>query len=133
MIIFYGLTSRISQKRIVNLDVSKVKNLILFLFWRIGSAVTFSTCSFLVKIRYIWSVFTNLSMDYASIAVLIGTALAAASAIFGAKYKKGKAKAKQLAQLLTEVIDAAEDNEVSEEEFQKIVTSSKQILEKSEA
>jgi hypothetical protein len=72
-------------------------------------------------------------MDYASIAVLIGTALAAASALFGAKYKQGKAKAKQLTQLLTEVIEAAEDNEVSEEEFQKIVASSKQILKTSEA
>jgi hypothetical protein len=72
-------------------------------------------------------------MDYASIAVLIGTVLAAASVLFGAKYKQGKAKAKQLVQLLSEVIEAAEDNEVSEEEFQKIVASSKQILEKSEA
>ena len=72
-------------------------------------------------------------MDYASIAVLVGTVLAAASVIFGAKYNQGKAKAKQLAQLLTEVIEAAEDNEVSEQEFQKIVTASRQILEKSEA
>jgi hypothetical protein len=72
-------------------------------------------------------------MDYASIAILIGTVLAAASVIFGAKYNPGKAKAKQLAQLLTEVIEAAEDNEVSEQEFQKIVTASRQILEKSEA
>jgi CRISPR/Cas system CSM-associated protein Csm2 small subunit len=72
-------------------------------------------------------------MDYASIAVLVGTVLAAASVIFGAKYQQGKAKAKELAQLLSEVIEAAEDNEVSEEEFQKIVTSSKKILETSEA
>jgi len=59
-----------------------------------------------VKIRYIWSDFTNLSMDYASIAVLIGTMLAAASVVFGAKYNQGKAKAKELVQLLTEVIEA---------------------------
>ena len=72
-------------------------------------------------------------MDYASIAVLVGTVLAAASIIFGAKYQQGKAKAKELAQLLTAIIEAAEDNEVSEEEFQKIVTSSKKILETSEA
>jgi hypothetical protein len=32
-------------------------------------------------------------MDYASIAILIGTVLAAASVIFGAKYNQGKAKA----------------------------------------
>ena len=72
-------------------------------------------------------------MYYASIAVLIGTVLAAASVVFGAKYNQGKAKAKQLVHLLNQVIEAAEDNEVSEEEFQKIVTSSKQILKKSEA
>jgi CRISPR/Cas system CSM-associated protein Csm2 small subunit len=71
-------------------------------------------------------------MDYASVAVLVGTVLAAASVVFGAKYKQGKGKAKQFAQLLNEVIDAAEDNEVSEEEFQKIVTSTKQVLNKSE-
>jgi hypothetical protein len=86
-----------------------------------------------VKIRYIWSDFTNLSMDYASIAVLIGTMLAAASVVFGAKYNQGKAKAKELVRLLSQVIEAAEDNEISEEEFQKIVASSKQILETSEA
>ena len=72
-------------------------------------------------------------MDYASIVVLIGTVLAAASVVFGTKYSQGKAKAKELVQLLNQVIEAAEDNEVSEEEFQKIVSSSKQILEKSEA
>jgi hypothetical protein len=72
-------------------------------------------------------------MNYALLAVLVGAMLAAASAIFGAKYKQGKAKAKQLAKLLDQVIEAAEDNEVSEEEFQKIVASSRQILEKSEA
>jgi uncharacterized protein YukE len=72
-------------------------------------------------------------MDYASIAVLVGTVLAAASVVFSAKYNQGKAKAKELVQLLSQVIEAAEDNEVSEEEFQKIVASSKQILETSEA
>jgi hypothetical protein len=72
-------------------------------------------------------------MDYSFIALLIGSVLAAASVVFGAKYKQGKAKAKQLVLLLNEVIEAAEDNEVSEEEFQNIVASSKQILETSEA
>jgi hypothetical protein len=57
-------------------------------------------------------------MDYASIAVLIGTGLAAASVVFGAKYSQGKAKARELLQLLAEVIEAAEDNAISEEEFQ---------------
>ena len=67
-------------------------------------------------------------MDYASIAILAGTLLTAASIVFGAKYGKGKAKAKQLTQLLSEVIEAAEDDKVSEEEFQQLVCSTKQLL-----
>ena len=43
--------------------------------------------------RYIWADFTDLSMDYTSIAVLIGAVLDAASVVFGAKYNQGKAKA----------------------------------------
>ena len=72
-------------------------------------------------------------MDYSSIAILIGSVLAAASVIFGAKYKQGKGKVKQLIDLLTTVIKAAEDNEVTEEEFQKIVASAKTFLGKPEA
>ena len=80
----------------------------------------------MVKIRYILACFTDLSMDYASIAILAGTLLTAA------KYGKGKAKAKQLTQLLSEVIEAAEDDKVSEEEFQQLVCSTKQLLGNSE-
>lgn len=42
--------------------------------------------------RYIWSDLTDLSMDSASIAVLIGALLTMASVLFGAKYKQGKGK-----------------------------------------
>jgi hypothetical protein len=77
--------------------------------------------------------FIKLSMEYSSVAVLVGTLLAASSVIFGAKYKLGKDKAKQLSDLLTTIIKAAQDDEVTEKEFQKIVASVKKLLEKPEA
>jgi CRISPR/Cas system CSM-associated protein Csm2 small subunit len=85
------------------------------------------------KIRYILADFTELGMEYASIAILIGSALASASVLLGAKYQQGKGKAKQLAELLTTIIEAAQDDEVTEKEFQKIVSSAKDLLQKPEA
>ena len=67
-------------------------------------------------------------MDYATIAILAGTVLSTVSVLLGAKYTKGKSKAKQLVALLGEIIEAAQDDKVSEEEFQQIVTSTKKIL-----
>lgn len=58
-------------------------------------------------------------MDYSALAVLVGTVLATASLVFGEKLKQGKGKAKQLTKLLNTVIDAAQDDEVTEKEFQK--------------
>lgn len=71
-------------------------------------------------------------MEYSSVAILVGTLLAAASVIFGAKYKQGKTKAKQLNGLLTTIIKAAEDDRLTEKEFQKIIVSTKAVLENSE-
>ena len=72
-------------------------------------------------------------MDYSSTAILIWSALGAASVIFGAKYTLGKGKAEQLTDLLTTIIKAPEDDEVTEDEFQKIVASVKILLGKPEA
>ena len=72
-------------------------------------------------------------MDYKSVSMLIGALLTIASAVFGLKYRQGKGKVKQLSDLLTTIIKAAEDDEVSEKEFQKIVASVKTLLEKPEA
>ncbi|MCL5877905.1 MAG: hypothetical protein M1540_08865 [Candidatus Bathyarchaeota archaeon] len=72
-------------------------------------------------------------MEYAPIAVLVGALLTMASVVFGAKYTQGKGKAKQLTKLLNTIIDAAQDDEVTEKEFQRIVASAKTILEKPEA
>jgi hypothetical protein len=82
----------------------------------------------LVKIHYICAAFIELGMDYATIAILAGTVLSTVSVLLGAKYTKGKSKAKQLVALLGEIIEAAQDDKVSEEEFQQIVTSTKKIL-----
>lgn len=49
-------------------------------------------------------------------------------AVLGAKYKQGKGKAKQLLDLLNAIIEAAEDDKVTEEEFQKIVADAKVLL-----
>ena len=49
-------------------------------------------------------------------------------AVLGAKYKQGKGKAKQLLDLLNAIIEAAEDDKVTEEEFQKIVVDAKALL-----
>lgn len=68
-----------------------------------------------------------------SIALLAGLVLTVASVIFGTKYKQGKGKTKQLADLLATIIKAAEDDEVTEKEFQKIVASVKTLLQKPEA
>jgi len=89
--------------------------------------------TFFGKIRYILPDFNVLSMEYESISVLIGALLTIASLILGAKYKQGKGKAKQLTDLLTTIIKAAEDDEITENEFQKIVASAKGFLEKPEA
>lgn len=71
-------------------------------------------------------------MEYSFVAILVGAFLATASVVFGAKYKQGKGKARQLNSLLTIVIKAAEDDNVTEKEFQKIVASTKALLNNSE-
>ncbi len=57
-------------------------------------------------------------MDVSALAAVVSLALTLAAAVFGAKYQKTKA-------LLRAVVDAAEDDEVSEEEFQAIVAAAK--------
>jgi hypothetical protein len=43
----------------------------------------------------------------------------------GVKYRQGLEKARLLAQLLEDIVTAAEDNEVSEKEFQRVVATAK--------
>jgi hypothetical protein len=64
-------------------------------------------------------------MDATSISVLASAILALVSTGIGAKYWT---KVKQLLGLLNEIIAAAEDDKISEEEFQDIVAKAKALL-----
>lgn len=66
-------------------------------------------------------------MDSGSIAALVSAILALALVVLGVKYRQGLEKARLFAELLEEIITAAEDNQVSEEEFQQIVAKAKQV------
>jgi hypothetical protein len=67
----------------------------------------------------------DLNMDATSISVLASAILALVSTGIGAKYWT---KVKQLLGLLNEIIAAAEDDKISEEEFQDIVAKAKALL-----
>ncbi len=60
-------------------------------------------------------------MDYGLIAVLVGAIVTVASAVLSKKYLKLKG-------LLKTVVDALEDDSISEEEFNKIVEQAKALL-----
>ncbi len=68
-------------------------------------------------------------MDGVTIATIVTLVLTLAGSALGAKYTQAKGKAKKLSKLLDSVIEAAEDDKVTEEEFQKIVGNTKAVLE----
>jgi hypothetical protein len=67
-------------------------------------------------------------LDAVSVAALASAVLTILSVMLGTKYRDGKAKAKQLAKLLANVVEAAEDNEVTEDEFHSVVEAAKVLL-----
>jgi hypothetical protein len=67
-------------------------------------------------------------LDAVSATALASAALTILSVLLGTKYRAGKSKAKQLAKLLTTVVLAAEDDEVTEDEFHGIVVAAKALL-----
>jgi hypothetical protein len=69
-----------------------------------------------------------LELDFGTAVVVATLLLAVVSALFGAKYKQAKCKASQVRGLLDSVIEAAEDDEVSEREFEKVVASAKRLI-----
>jgi len=69
-------------------------------------------------------------MDSASITALTTAVLTVFSVFLGVKYRQGLKKAKLFAKLLEDITTAAEDNEISEEEFQNIVAAAKQLVSK---
>ena len=65
-------------------------------------------------------------MDSASIVALTTAFLTVISVFLGVKYRQGLEKVRLFAQLLSDIIVAAEDEKVTEEEFRQIVAAAKQ-------
>ncbi len=66
-------------------------------------------------------------MDASSIIVLASSFLTIAGVVMGAKWQYSKSKAAQLTKLLDLILEAAEDDKVTEEEFQGIVAAAKSL------
>jgi hypothetical protein len=66
-------------------------------------------------------------MDSASLMALASAFLTVVSVVLGVKYTQGLRKARLFAKLLRDIVEAAEDDEISEKEFQSIVASTKLI------
>ena len=66
-------------------------------------------------------------MDSTSFVALISAFLAVVSVFLGVKYRQGLKKGRLFADLLEDIIDAAEDDEVSEDDFQNLVAATKQV------
>lgn len=64
-------------------------------------------------------------MDLVLVAAVISILLSIAAAVFGVNYKQAKDK---VTKLLSDVIAAVEDDEVTEEELQKIITQVKSFF-----
>jgi len=67
-------------------------------------------------------------MESGSIVALITAVLTIVSVFLGKKYKKWLEKARLFAKLLDDIIEAAEDDKVTEEEFQNLVATTKQVI-----
>ena len=65
-------------------------------------------------------------MDFGTVALIVTAALSIGSAVMGVSYKQGKDKATKL---LGDVVDAVQDDKISEEECQKIAADAKAFLE----
>ena len=61
------------------------------------------------------------------IVALITAILSVVSVFLGAKYRKWLEKGRLFAKLFDEIVAAAEDDKISEEEFQKIVAKAKLV------
>ncbi|HDQ05100.1 MAG TPA: hypothetical protein ENN36_00060 [Candidatus Bathyarchaeota archaeon] len=72
-------------------------------------------------------------MESGLIVAVASAVLAVVSVFLGTKYRKWLAKARLFAKLLDDIIAAAEDDKISEEEFQSIVATAKQVVNGSEA
>ena len=67
-------------------------------------------------------------MDATSILTLISLVLTFVTSVVGVKYQKFKACASDAIKIGEDLIKAAEDNQISEEEFQKLAADAKLFL-----
>ncbi len=66
-------------------------------------------------------------MDASNIIVLASSFLAIVGVFIGAKWQYSKSKVAQLMKLLDLILEAPEDDKVTEEEFQGIVSAAKSL------
>ncbi|MDG6223870.1 MAG: hypothetical protein QCH99_11505 [Candidatus Bathyarchaeota archaeon] len=66
-------------------------------------------------------------METSLIVALITTILSVVSVFFGVEYRKWLERGRLFAKLFDDIVAAAEDNEISEEQFQKIVADAKKV------
>jgi hypothetical protein len=66
-------------------------------------------------------------MESSSIVAVVTAVLSIVSLFFGAKYRKWLDRGRLFAKLFDDIVAAAEDDKISEEEFQKIVAEAKKV------
>jgi len=71
-------------------------------------------------------------MESSSIVAVATAILTIVSVFLGAKYRKWLSRGRLFAELFDDLVAAAEDDKVSEEEFQQIVTKAKMVASKVE-
>ena len=66
-------------------------------------------------------------MESSSIVAVVTVVLSVVSVVLGAKYRKWLERGRLFAKLLDDIVAAAEDDKITEEEFQRIVAEAKKI------
>ena len=69
-------------------------------------------------------------MESGSIVAVVTAVLSIVSVFLGAKYRKWLERGRLFAKLFDDIVAAAEDDKISEEEFQKIVAEAKKVAAK---
>jgi len=69
-----------------------------------------------------------LGLAASSIAALVNSLMMIVGVLVGVKWQLGKSKAAQLSELLSLILSAAEDDAITEEEFQGIVSLAKSLV-----
>ena len=71
-------------------------------------------------------------MEITSFVVLVTVILSVASAFLGVKYRHWVNKAKLFSKFLSDLVAAIEDDKLSEDEVQQLITTAKELMESNE-